>query len=154
MHAGTTAATTHRRRGGRVAGAFIATAIVFALVALPAGTLAKGGGSTPTGSFIALTTVGGTAATTKPMLGNWVGFATGYPGATKNPWISLTCTENGATVYGEGGGPTHQFQLGGASSDWWAVGGTANCTAELGDLYWKGGHEYYTYLATTSFSAN
>lgn len=154
MVARSAAATTHRRRGGRVAGALISAAILFALVALPAGTFARGGASGSSGAFIALSTIGGSAATTKPMLGNSVGFATGYPSGTKNPWISLTCTENGATVYGEGGGPTHQFVLGGASSNWWTVGGTASCTAELGDLYWKGGHEYYTYLATTSFTAN
>jgi hypothetical protein len=154
MQAGSTAATTRRLSGGRIRGALISTAIVVALVAAPASALAgkpgSGGGTTP---WIALASVNG-AAPVHPTLGSMVSFATGYPSTTKNPWVSLMCYEGSTLVYGEGGGPTHQFQLGGASSEWLAVGGSATCTAELGDLYWKGGHEYYTYLATTSFGAN
>jgi len=144
------------RRAPRVGGALISTAIAVAMVALPAATLAKGGGSgTPAPAWIQLSSVNGTsAATTKPTLGSTVAFATGYPSTTKNPWISLVCREGADVVYAEGGSPSHQFLLGGSSSTWLTVGGTATCTSELGDLYWKGGHEYYTYLATTDFSAN
>lgn len=154
MQAGSTAATTRRLSGGWIRGALISTTIAAALLAVPASTLARGGGSSGgTTPWIALASVNGAAAV-YPTLGSMVGFSTGYPSTTKNPWVSLMCYEGSTLVYGEGGGPTHQFQLGGASSEWLAVGGTATCTAQLGDLYWKGGHEYYTYLATTSFGAN
>jgi hypothetical protein len=154
--ADTSAASVGHSATGRIRGALISAAIIAAIVAVPATALAKGGGSG--GSFgptpwIALSTVNG-GAPVHPTLGSAVGFAAGYPSTTKNPWVSVMCYEGSTLVYGEGGGPTHQFVLGGASSVWLGVGGTANCTAELGDLYWRGGHEYYTYLATTSFSAN
>lgn len=154
MQAGSDTAPTGRRVAGRIAGALISTAILAAMVVAPAASLAKGGGSGGTvTSWITLSTVNG-AAPTHPMLGTSVAFASGYPTTTKNPWISVDCFEGGVLVYGEGGGPSHTFQLGGATSVWNTVGGAASCTAELGDLYWKGGHEYYTYLATTTFSAN
>jgi hypothetical protein len=155
--ADTSAASVGRSATGRIRGALISAAIIAAVIAVPATTLAaKGHGGTSAGAtpWIALASVNGAAATVHPMLGASVGFASGYPSTTKNPWVSVMCYEGSSLVYGEGGGPTHQFQLGGASSTWLGVGGTANCTAELGDLYWRGGHEYYTYLATTSFSAN
>jgi len=144
------------RRAPRMSGALISTAIAVAMIALPAATLAKGGGAGgTTPSWIALSSVNGTnAASTQPTLGSTVGFAAGYPSTTKNPWVSVMCYQGSTLVYGEGGTVGHQFQLGGATSDWVALGGSATCTAELGDLYWRGGHEYYTYLATTSFSAN
>jgi hypothetical protein len=151
--AGPGTAPTGRSRG-RIAGAILSTAVVAALVLAPASTLARGGSGTPAPAWISLASVNGSAASTRPMLGSTVAFATGYPSTTKNPWISLTCTENGTTVYVEGNSASGSFMLGGYSSVWLSVGGTATCTAELGDLYWKGGHEYYTYLATTSFSAN
>ena len=118
----------------------------------PASALAKGtAASTP---WIALASVNGTsAASVQPTLGSSVKFNAGYPNTTKNPWVSLNCYQGGTLVYGEGGSPSSTFSLGGGSSVWLATGGAATCTAELGDLYWKGGHEYYTYLATTSFSA-
>jgi hypothetical protein len=151
--AGPATALTGRRSRGRIAGALISTAVVAAVVLAPAA-LAKGGGSGGVvSSWISLSSVNG-AAPTKPMLGSMVGFSSGYPSTTKNPWVSLTCREGSTTVYAEGESPTAQFMLGGYSSDWLSAGGTATCTAELGDLYWKGGREYYTYLATTSFSAN
>jgi hypothetical protein len=154
MQAGSSAASIERHSRGRIAGAILSAAVLAALIAAPAATLAaKGGSGGTTQSWIALSTVNG-AASVQPSLGSSVGFATGYPATTKNPWISVLCYQGGTVVYGEGGGPTHQFVLGGASSVWLTVGGSATCTAELGDLYWKGGHEYYNYLATTSFSAN
>jgi hypothetical protein len=153
MQAGSAAATTRRLSGGRIRGALIATAIVLALVAAPASALAKGGSGGSTTPWIALASVNGSAPV-HPTLGSWVGFAAGYPSATKNPWISVMCYEGTNLVYGEGGVVGHLFQLGGGSSEWLALGGSATCTAELGDLYWRGGHEYYTYLATTSFNAN
>lgn len=89
-----------------------------------------------------------------PTLGSSVAFGSTYPKGTKNPWVSLTCYQGTSVVYVEGGLADHVFLLGGGSSVWLSVGGSADCTAELGDLYWRGGQEYYTYLATTSFTAN
>ena len=89
-----------------------------------------------------------------PTLGSSVAFGSIYPKATRNPWVSLTCHQGTSVVYVEGGVTDHVFMLGGGSSVWLSTGGSAVCTAELGDLYWRGGQEYYTYLATTSFTAN
>jgi hypothetical protein len=152
--ADTSAASVGRSATGRIRGALISAALIAAVVAVPATALAaRGGGSGGTTPWIALATVNGSAPV-HPSLGSAVGFASSYPSTTKNPWVSVICYEGSTLVYGEGGGPTAQFVLGGASSTWLTVGGAANCTAELGDLYWRGGHEYYTFLATTSFSAN
>jgi hypothetical protein len=147
--------TSFERQPRRTSRVLIATAALAMVVAIPATAFAgKGSGGTTSGSWISLASVDGTsAAATQPVLGASVKFAAGYPKATSNPWVSLTCYQDGALVYGEGGAPSNAFTLGGYSSTWLSVGGAANCTAELGNLYWKGGHEYYTYLATTSFTA-
>jgi len=134
----------------------IAAAAFALVVAMPATVFAaKGtGGSTSTGAWISLASVDGTlAAAAQPALGASVKFNAGYPKTTSNPWVSLTCYQGSTIVYGEGGSPSDSFMLGGYSSVWLSTGGSANCTAELGNLYWKGGREYYTYLATTSFTA-
>ena len=89
-----------------------------------------------------------------PALGSSVNFGATFPRGTKNPWVSLTCYQEGTFVYAEGGNPSQTFTLGGASSPWLSSPGPASCTAELGDLYWRGGQEYYTYLAETHFDAN
>src|SRR5207248_117629 len=121
---------------------------IVALLAIPATAFAKG--SSPSApAWISLSSVNGTsAAATRPMLGNAVKFSAGYPTTTKNPWISVRCYQGSTLVYGEGGSPSDSFVLGGAASQWVTVGGSATCSAELGDLYWRGGHQYYTYLAT------
>jgi hypothetical protein len=155
MVAGTSATSFERmpRRASRV---LLAAAALTLAVAVPATALAgKGGGtSTSSASWIQLGSVDGVkAASTQPRLGASVKFNAGYPKATSNPWVSVTCYQGSSLVYGSGGAPTDDFLLGGYSSVWLTVGGPADCTAELGNLYWKGGHEYYTYLATTSFSA-
>jgi len=89
-----------------------------------------------------------------PTLGSSVAFGAVYPKATKNPWVSLICYQGDTLVYGEGGVVDGTFMLGGASSLWLDTPGPAVCNAELGDLYWRGGHEYYTYLTDTTFTAN
>lgn len=142
----------HARPGRRLA---LLSIVGIVALAFPAATSAGKGGGTTTSPWIALGSVtdGTAAATTQPKLGSSVQFATGYAKNTRNPWVSLMCYQDGALVYGEGGTPDHTFVLGGASSDWLQAGGAASCRAELGDLYWKGGYEYYTYLADTSFGA-
>lgn len=141
-----------RMRLGRAA--VIAAGLALA-IALPATTMAgKGGGGRSTTSWIVLAAASGSGfAAAEPRLGDSVRFDTGYPTATKNPWISLTCYQEGALVYGEGGKPDNDFVLGGASSRWVEAGGAASCRAELGDLFWRGGKQYYTYLAHTTFEA-
>ena len=89
-----------------------------------------------------------------PTLGSSVAFGSSYPRGTKNAWISLMCYQGTTLVYGEGGEADHVFMLAGASSDWLSSPGPAVCTAELGDLYWRGGQEYYNFLADTTFTAN
>jgi hypothetical protein len=134
--------------------ALLLTGALVALVALPATALAgKGSGSTST-PWIALASVSGEslAAAAQPRIGDSVRFASGYPTTTKNPWVSVTCWFNGSMFYGEGGSPSHEFLLGGETDPAYA-GSTASCTAELGDLYWRGGKQYYTYLAKTTFDA-
>jgi len=130
----------------------VASALAFAL-AVPAATIAgkSTGGSAP---FIALASVSdGALAAAQPKLGASVKFSTGYPTGTKNPWISLRCYQDGSLVYAQGGTPSETFTLGGGSSVWLDLGGSAACSAELGDLYWRGGKQYYTPLAQTGFDA-
>jgi len=140
-----------RRIGAQLVGLAVLAALVF-----PMGTFAaKGGGGTSMTPWIALGAVDGPTALAamEPRLGSSVTFATGYPTGTKNAWVSVTCYQDGTLVYGEGGTPKAAFQLGGGSSDWVASGGAAACKAELGDLYWRGGQQYYKYLAETWFEA-
>ena len=151
--AGITIARSERQPFRARRATLLASAFVLALV-VPASALAAKGGGTTGPAWIALATVSGqSVAAAQPNLGNAVRFASGYATSTRNPWVSVTCYQNGVLVYGEGGKPSADFVLGGATSDWAATGGPASCRAELGDLYWKGGHQYYTYLAHTNFDA-
>jgi hypothetical protein len=141
------APSQHRKVG------LLASLVIVALIAVPASAFAGKGGGSSTPSWIALSSVGGAFAAAQPNLGSSVRFSSGYPTSTKNPWVSLTCKQGETMVYGEGGSPSSDFVLGGASSLWLEVGGAAACRAELGDLYWRGGHQYYTFLAVTNFDA-
>ena len=142
------------RQPRRVRRAAIVTATLALAIAIPATAFAGKGGGSSTTPWISLATVSGQAvAAAQPRVGSAVKFATGYPTGTRNAWVSLTCYQGGSLVYGEGGVPSHEFVLGGASSDWAATGGAATCRAELGDLYFRGGKQYYNYLAHTNFDA-
>lgn len=155
MGAGYRTGSVARKNGNRATVSLLASLAVVAMLAIPATALAAKGGGTPAPAWIALASVnGGSAASVKPSLGSDVKFSTSYPSTTKNPWVSVMCYQGSTLVYGEGGSPTADFVLGGASSVWLSLGGAASCRAELGDLYWKGSHQYYTYLATTWFDAN
>ena len=96
-----------------------------------------------------------------PALGSTVTFSMIYPKNTKNPWVSLTCyldQEKTNIIYGEGGTAVQAqsgFVLGGGSSLWLNnyPASSVYCKAELGDLYWQGGKEYYNPLASTEFTA-
>ena len=143
------------RRTGRPVRLFLLSAALVVALAIPAAALAgKGSGGASATPFIALASVdNGALAAAAPRIGSSVKFSTGYPTGTKNPWVSLYCYQDGNIVYAEGGKPSADFVLGGASSAWVVVGGAASCRAELGDLYWRGGKQYYTSLAQTSFDA-
>lgn len=147
---------TFERHARRRIGAQLVGLAVLAALVIPMGTFAARGGGTSVTPWIALGSVGDSSAlaASDPHLGSSVRFATGYPGNTRNPWVSLTCYQDSTLVYGEGGSPKNEFSLGGASSVWLANGGAATCKAELGDLYWRGGQQYYTYMAETWFDAS
>jgi hypothetical protein len=143
------------RHSGRPIRLLLLSSALILSLAAPAATMAgKAGAMTP---WITLASVSGgdvgALAAAQPRLGSSVRFSTGYPNGTKNPWVSVFCFQDGVMVYGEGGKPSADFVLGGAASVWVDVGGAATCHAELGDLYWRGGHQYYTFLADTWFDA-
>lgn len=146
---------SRERQPRHAARAILITGALIAAIAVPATAFAAKGGSTTTTSWIALATTDGQtlSASVQPRLGSTVKFASRYPSTAKNPWVSLNCWQDGTLVYGQGGAPSSDFGLGGASSDWINQGGAATCIAELGDLYWRGGQQYYTYFAHTSFDA-
>jgi hypothetical protein len=152
MGAGSNTGSVARNAGNRAKVGLVSSLAIAAILVVPATAFAaKSGGTAP---FIRLATTDGAAvAAAQPRLGSSVRFATGYPTGTKNPWVSVTCYQGSAMVYGEGNSPSADFILGGASSQWVTNGGAASCHAELGDLYWRGGHQYYTFLARTDFDA-
>jgi hypothetical protein len=143
------------RQARRPVRLFLLSAALVVALAIPAAALAaKGSGGAATTPWIALASVSnGALAAAGPRLGSSVKFSTGYPTGTKNAWVSLYCYQGATLVYAEGGAPSSDFVLGGGSSGWTAVGGAASCRAELGDLYWRGGKQYYTFLAQTWFDA-
>lgn len=110
-----------------------------------------GGGnssSTPTGS-IRLNESGPFA------LGDSVTFTTSVSGLTGNeyPMVYLECSSDadGTRVYGQLDHPNSVFVLGGGSSLWWSVGGSAACTAHL---YSYGGKSVYELGSPATFAAN
>ena len=141
------------RRSKRVIIGQLSSLVIIAMLAVPIVAFAgKGGGGASTPAWITLASVSGRAAA-EPSLGSAVKFATGYATSTKNPWVSVYCYQDGTLVYAEGNNPSADYVLGGASSAWKDNGGAATCRAELGDLYWRGGHQSYTYLAHVNFDA-
>jgi hypothetical protein len=154
MGAGSTTGSIVHNSTPRAKVGLLSTLAIVALIAAPATAFAAKGGGTSAPAWIALATVSGLpVAAAQPQLGSAVRFATGYASTTKNPWVSVTCYQGSTLVFGEGGKPSADFTLGGASSRWLETGGAASCRAELGDLYWRGGKQYYTYMAHTNFEA-
>jgi hypothetical protein len=104
----------------------------------------------------------GTAAA-QPTYQGSVAFHTTGTGKLKNPRIWVACYQGGALVYGEGGGPSTVFKLGGDMSTWVQNGGgAASCTADLyyilnanrtGEWNGKGAQGGNVYLAHTAFDA-
>ena len=154
MGAGSNTGSVARNAGNRAKVGLVSSLAIAAVLVVPATAFAGKGGGTPAPAWIALATVSGqSVAAAQPSLGSAVRFSTGYASTTKNPWVSVTCYQDGALVYAQGGAPSSDFVLGGSSSTWLTIGGAATCRAELGDLYWRGGHQYYTYMANTNFDA-
>ena len=68
-------------------------------------------------------------------LGDSVTFSTTAVGLTggEHAMVYLECTSqaNGSLLFGQLDTPATTFVLGGGSSEWWRVGGAANCVAHL-----------------------
>ena len=75
------------------------------------------------------------------------------PGNTGGVRIQILAYQDGALIYGTAGSHDESFLLGGSWSQWMEKGGPAHCVADL--YYWsyKGGHQSFHWLATTTFDA-
>jgi hypothetical protein len=138
--------------------------LVFALAALMALALvsvASAGILPASGSgTIGLGTVDGAAmgfASVKPHYEGTVTFNSTGTGKLKNPRVYVRCYQAGVLVYGEAGGASDTFTLGGGWSQWVANGGgAAQCWADLyyfksGNHEWNGsGQQEYVWLGSTS----
>lgn len=134
--------------------------ILSVVVALAAVGVASAGSLPASGSgTIGLGSVDGTVsgfAAVKPHYGGSVTFNSTGTGRLKNPRAYVRCYQNGLLVYGEAGGASDTFRLGGGWSLWVANGGgSAQCWADLyyfksGNHEWNGnGQQEYVWLATT-----
>jgi hypothetical protein len=133
----------------------IGAAIVVAVAAWTGGapTAQRALAARSTGSWIAPAQPAGLTAASQPALGSTVSFDTKYPSNTKNPRIQVLCYQGGELVYGEAGGVTDTFRLGGGGSIWLSNGGAADCTANLFSYGSHAGLQTYNVLASTKFSA-
>ena len=87
-------------------------------------------------------------------LGDTVTFTTtGIPKKVKIPRIEVLAYQDGALVYGEAGGVSDSFLLGGGGSIWKDRGGPADCVANLFYFDNSGPTQTYVRLATTNFHA-
>lgn len=95
-----------------------------------------------------------TSDPTPPKLGSKVTFTTQVPklSGPKNPSINVNCFQGDKFVWGDTGSLTQTYIFGGSSSPWTVSGGSANCTANLVNIYWKNGMEQIDWLATYSFT--
>lgn len=85
-------------------------------------------------------------------LGSRVTFTTTVAGLTGNEYamIYLKCMQGGEVVYGQLDAPDTTFVLGGGSSPWWGLGGTADCVGYLKAYSTRGGPDSVRVLAHTS----
>jgi hypothetical protein len=149
-----------RRGGWGTAALVLAGALV---LAAPAGVFAgngkggNGGGHGGSGVTGAVSSIGLDQAGAQLALGSPVTFTSNAVGlsGTEYALIYLACTEGGAVVYGQLDLPSTTFVLGGGSSPWWTVGGTATCVGYLEAYGSHGGYDTIRVLAQTDpFSAN
>lgn len=91
------------------------------------------------------------------VIGSSITFATTVAGLTGNEYalVYLKCTQGETVVYGQLDLPGTTFVLGGGSSPWLQVGGTATCVGYLKAYGTHGGYDTIRDLAATApFSAN
>jgi hypothetical protein len=96
-----------------------------------------------------------TADASGPRLGNAVSFTTHAAGLAgwEYPMVAIWCYQDGVLVYMQLDHPDVNFVLGGGSSDWKTIGGSADCEAYLYAYGSKGPHESIRTLAGTTFFA-
>lgn len=132
-----------------LAGAFLAIVLI-AMAAKPT-FAAKGGrhSAAQTTSSIVLNPTG-----VPPHLGGTVTFTTNVVGLAGSEWpmVGVACSQSGTLVYEALDTPDASFLLGGNSSLWLQLGGSADCVATLYAYSFSGGETIRT-LATTSFTA-
>ncbi len=90
-------------------------------------------------------------------LGTPVTFTTSIAGLVGNEYalVYLKCVEGDTVVYGQLDLPGTTFVLGGGSSPWWQVGGTATCVGYLEAYGTHAGYDTTRVLAqTVAFTAN
>jgi hypothetical protein len=135
--------------------AFVAVFLALALALVPAALAGHGkpGGSGTSGSnSISLLMVNDANGNGLPNWGDIVTFTVSTT-ATNAPYVSVACSQNGTSVYGQSAGffagylwPSQQYFT--LSSSYW-TSGAASCTARL---YYSNGTKLAT-LATLSFTA-
>ncbi len=89
--------------------------------------------------------------------GSAVTFTTSVAGLTGNEYalVYLKCVQGETVVYGQLDLPAATFVLGGGSSPWWEVGGSATCVGYLKAYGSHGSSDTIRELAQTApFSAN
>jgi hypothetical protein len=163
MQAGSGAASIERHSRGRIAGAILSAAVLAALIAAPAATLAAS-------SSIWVTQLGGATGTVSLHIGD--AFTVGYTSQERQPWAHATCYANSTSVLSStaapdgsiwgswyslwAGGPSPQnFVLGASVSPVW-TGGGADCVVDLvkvsGKYLGALGFSNETVLAQTRFT--
>lgn len=134
--------------------------VLSVVVALAAVGVAAAGVLPASGSgTIGLASVDGSVAgfaRVQPHYEGTVTFNSAGTSKLKNPRIYVRCYQNGVLVYGEAGGASDTFTLGGGWSLWVANGGgSAQCWADLyyfktGNHEWNGsGQQEYVWLGST-----
>jgi hypothetical protein len=160
MRAGSAITASARHVTGVVTQAIVIAAIVASLAFAAAVAM----GQAPTGAGSVLAGKGGHGNTAKTnsitldqdaaslALGSRVSFTTSVVGLTGNEYamIYLKCMQGGDVVYGQLDTPDTTFVLGGGSSPWWAVGGSADCVGYLKAYSTRGGPDTVRVLASTS----
>jgi hypothetical protein len=89
-------------------------------------------------------------------LGSTVTFTFAAVGLAANEiaLVDLKCMEGDSVVYRQLASPDTAFVLGGGSSAWWGVGGTASCVAYLKAYSTHGPDTIRTLASSEPFSAN
>lgn len=137
----------------------VSIGLAAALVLTVAGTTlaAKGGNGGNAGSGATAASITLDQSDITLSLGTPVTFTTNIVGLTGNEYalVYLKCVEGDTVVYGQLDLPGTTFVLGGGSSPWWQVAGTATCVGYLEAYGTHGGYDTIRVLAqTAAFTAN